>query len=169
MESIAILTSLLALDDHRFVFIDARTTPEVMAEALNADAAEHGEFRAVFYDTFQAGFSASGAGEFNHNEDILKFVTRLRALTQLPGKPSELVAFHPIKHATEAGGSGMNEIDGNLTLWGNDPIKLSQNRVRGPEFEPAYYRIEKRGCPDIPDICGQQIELPVCFVSSAAE
>jgi hypothetical protein len=55
----------------------------------------------------------------------------------------------------------MNEIDGNLTLWNAAQIKLHWNRVRGPQFEPKYFRIEKLSCPDILDNKGRQIELPV--------
>jgi DNA-binding transcriptional ArsR family regulator len=57
----------------------------------------------------------------------------------------------------------MNELDGNLTLWSeNFQIKLNWNKVRGPEFEPRYYRIEKLSSPDILDIKGRQILLPIC-------
>jgi len=62
----------------------------------------------------------------------------------------------------------MNEIDGNLTLWAEAPyqIKLHWNRVRGPEFEPQYFRIERLSSPDIVDIKGAQILLPVLRTSS---
>jgi hypothetical protein len=92
----------------------------------------------------------------------------LRMLTELPGRPSVLVAAHPTKNAGEAelipygGGSSINEADGNLTLWAEDgSIKLHFNRVRGPEFEPRFYRIEKLSSPDILDDEGRQILLPV--------
>ncbi|MGA3342064.1 MAG: hypothetical protein ABSD11_15920, partial [Methylocella sp.] len=54
------------------------------------------------------------------------------------------------------------EIDGNFYLWvePGGQIKFSHNRVRGPEFEPQYFRIEKVSCPDIVDIKGRQILLP---------
>jgi hypothetical protein len=78
-----------------------------------------------------------------------------------------LVAFHPTKNAGEGelipygGGSTYNEIDGNLTLWKEAQIKLSHNRLRGPEFEPKYFRIELLSCPDIVDKQSRQILLPV--------
>jgi hypothetical protein len=60
------------------------------------------------------------------------------------------------------GGSSINEADGNLTLWAEDGcIKLHFNRVRGPEFEPLHFRIEKLSSPDILDDEGRQILLPV--------
>ena len=46
-------------------------------------------------------------------------------------------------------------------------IKLNFNRVRGPEFEPRFYRIEKLSSPDILDDEGRQILLPVLRPTSA--
>jgi hypothetical protein len=134
---------------------------------LRLDAEANGSFQLVCFDTFAAGFAAAGAGAFNDNEAVLNYVIRLRPLTTLPGQPSVLVAFHPTKNAGEAelipygGGSTYNEIDGNLTLWKETQIKLYHNRLRGPEFEPKYFRIEMLSCPDIVDKQSRQILLPV--------
>ena len=87
-------------------------------------------------------------------------------MTVLPGLPSVLVAFHPTKNALETelipygGGATYGEIDGNVTLWKDASIKFHWNRVRGPEFEPRFFRIEKLSCPDILDKQGRQILLP---------
>jgi AAA domain len=151
----------------RVAIIDGRDTPEQVIEGLKLDAEETGPFQLVCFDTFQAGFAAAGAGAFNDNEAVLNYVSRLRPLTTLPGAPSVLVAFHPTKNAGEGelipygGGSTYNEIDGNLTLWKEAQIKLYHNRLRGPEFEPNYFRIEMLSCPDIVDKQGRQILLPV--------
>jgi AAA domain len=151
----------------RVAIIDGRDTPEQIFEGLKLDARENGPFQLVCFDTFQAGFAAAGAGAFNDNEAVLNYVIRLRPLTMLPGSPSALVAFHPTKNAGESelipygGGSTYNEIDGNLTLWKEAQIKLYHNRLRGPEFEPKYFRIEMLSCPDIVDKQGRQILLPV--------
>jgi hypothetical protein len=59
------------------------------------------------------------------------------------------------------GGATYGEIDGNLTLWKEASIKFHWNRVRGPEFEPRFFRIEKLSCPDIVDKQGRRILLPV--------
>jgi hypothetical protein len=153
--------------DPRVAIIDGRDMPEQIYDGLRLDAEANGPFQLVCFDTFQAGFAAANAGAFNDNEDVLKYVGRLRPLTALPGSPSVLVAFHPIKNATEeelfpyGGGATMNEIDGNLTLWNSCQIKLHWNKVRGPQFEPKYFRIEKCCCPDIVDNKGRQILLPV--------
>jgi hypothetical protein len=151
----------------RVAIIDGRDTPEQIFEGLKLDAEANGSFQLVCFDTFAAGFAAAGAGAFNDNEAVLNYVIRLRPLTTLPGLPSVLVAFHPTKNAGEGelipygGGSTYNEIDGNLTLWKEAQIKLYHNRLRGPEFEPKYFRIEMLSCQDIVDKQGRQILLPV--------
>lgn len=161
------------------VILDGRKdTPEAICEALSADAKSNGPFRLVCYDTFQGGFAAaspaSGGDSFNSNAAVLKFVLRLRPITETLGKPSGLVAFHPPKNAGEdelfpyGGGAIMNEIDGNLTIWTETAyqLKFHWNRVRGPEFEPNYFCIEKISSPDIIDDKGREILLPVLRPSS---
>ena len=141
----------------RLAIIDGRDAPEQIVEGLRLDADAKGPFQLVCFDTFPAGFAAASAGAFNDNEAVLKYVISLRPLTLLPGQPSVIVAFHPIKNATESelipygGGSILNEIDGNLTIWKDGPCKLYHNRLRGPEFEPRYFRIEKMAAPEIVD------------------
>jgi hypothetical protein len=156
--------------------LDGRTdSPAAICEALRIDAENNGPFQLVCYDTFQAGFAAAGAGDFNENAAVLTFLISLRPITEILGRPSGLIAFHPTKNATEedlipyGGGSIMNEIDGNLTLWSMAPyqIKLHQNRVRGPEFEPMHFVIEKLSCEDIIDKQGRQILLAVLRASTA--
>jgi hypothetical protein len=152
--------------ESRVAIIEGRDTPEQIYKGLRL-AEANGSFQLVCFDTFAAGFAAAGAGAFNDNEAVLNYVIRLRPLTTLPGQPSVLVAFHPTKNAGEAelipygGGSTYNEIDGNLTLWKETQIKLYHNRLRGPEFEPKYFRIEMLSCPDIVDKQSRQILLPV--------
>lgn len=159
----------------RVAIIDGRDTPEQIYEGLRLDAEAHGDFQLVNFDTFQAGFAVANAGAFNDNEAVLKYVQRLRPLTFLPGLPSVLVAFHPTKNALEGelipygGGATYGEIDGNLTLWKEASIKFHWNRVRGPEFEPRFFRIEKLSCPDIVDKQGRQILLPVMRPSTEAD
>jgi hypothetical protein len=164
----------MSLDDlaDMVTIIDARLPVKEIVEQLTVATEELGHFQAVFWDTFQAGFTGD---EFNDNAGILKYAQQLRMLTELPGSPSLLVAAHPTKNAGEAelipygGGSSINEADGNLTLWTEDgSIKLHFNRVRGPEFEPLFYRIEKLSSPDILDDEGRQILLPVLRPTSAS-
>jgi hypothetical protein len=151
----------------RIAIIDGRDTPEQIIDGLRLDAEANGAFQLVCFDTYQAGFAAANAGAFNDNEAVLGYLIRLRPLTTLPGSPSVLVAFHPTKNAGEGelipygGGSTYNEVDGNLTLWKEGTIKLHHNRLRGPEFEPKFFRIENLSCPDIIDKQDRQIMLPV--------
>jgi hypothetical protein len=170
--------------DHNFLnewmlVLDGRAdSPESICQTLKINAEEYGAFQLVCYDTFQAGFAADATGkEFNDNAGVLRFIMRLRPITEIIGKPSGLVAFHPTKNATEdelvpyGGGSIMNEIDGNLTLWANAPyqIKLGWNRVRGPQFEPRHFKLEQFSCPDIVDKKSRQILLPVLRPSTAQD
>jgi hypothetical protein len=147
--------------------LDMRMPQEQIMELLNRDADRFGPFQFVAYDTFQAGFAGA---DFNNNNDTLTHAQSLREFTNLPGKPSVLVACHPVKNATKdnlepyGGGSTMNEFDGNITAWNESGvIELGFNKVRGPEFEPAYFRIEKIGSPEILDNKGRQPQLPVLF------
>jgi hypothetical protein len=152
----------------RLAIIEGRDTPEQIIDGLKLDAKANGSFQHVNIDTLQAGFAAAGGGKFNDNESILAYVMRLRVLTTLPGQPSVLVLCHPTKNATEddlqpyGGGATVNEIDGNLTLWKSTQVKLHHtDKLRGPTFEPKYFRIEKLSCPEIVDKRGRQILLPV--------
>jgi AAA domain len=147
--------------------IDMRLPQGQIMELLKRDADRLGPFQVVAYDTFQAGFARA---DFNDNNDTLKHAQSLREFTKLPGNPSVLVACHPVKNATKdnlepyGGGSTMNELDGNLTAWNESGlIELGFNKVRGPEFEPVYFRIEKIGSPEILDNKGRQPQLPVLF------
>lgn len=62
----------------------------------------------------------------------------------------------------------MNEFDGSITAWNEGGlIEVGFNKVRGPEFDPFHFRIEKIGTPDILDIKGRQPLLPVLFRATA--
>jgi hypothetical protein len=57
-----------------------------------------------------------------------------------------------------------------LTLWRAAQIKLHHtDKLRGPTFEPRYFRIEHLSCPDILDTKGRQIALPVMRPSTEAD
>jgi hypothetical protein len=152
----------------RVTVIDQRTSTKDVFEQLKLATQLRGPLQAVFYDTFQAGFT--GATGFNDNLDMRNFTLELRTLTQLPGSPSVLVAAHPTKNAGEGGlepyggGAVLNEADGNLTLWKDERgLRLHfLNKLRGPNFDPRYFRIEMLCTDAIVDNKGRQIELPVC-------
>lgn len=54
-------------------------------------------------------------------------------------------------------------------MWKDASIKFHWNRLRGPEFEPRFFRIEKLSCPFIIDKQGRQILLPVLRPSTEAD
>jgi hypothetical protein len=155
-----------ALND-KLVVLDMRLPHERIMELLKRDADRLGPLQLVNYDTFQAGFAGA---DFNDNNDTLKHAQSLREFTTLPGKPSVLVACHPVKNPTRdnlepyGGGSTMNEFDGNLTLWNeNGIIEFHHNKVRGPEFAPIHFQIKKLGSPEILDNKDRQPQLPVLY------
>jgi RecA-family ATPase len=124
-----------ALED-TITVLDARLPHEQVMALLQIDAAAKGPFQLVCYDTFQAGFTGA---EFNDNAATLKHTANIRQFTTLPGTPSVLVACHPVKNPSRdnlepyGGGSTMNELDGNLTLWNEGgTIELGWNKVRAP-------------------------------------
>jgi hypothetical protein len=157
--------------DNQIAIFDMRRPHEEIMRALRENAERFGPFQLVNYDTFQAGFAGAS---FNDNTDALNHARNLRELTTLPGNPSALVACHPVKNAAKdllepyGGGSTMNEFDGNLTLWKDQSgvIELHHNKVRGPEFEPLHFRIEKIGSPEVLDNKKRQPQLPVLYPMS---
>jgi hypothetical protein len=98
-----------------------------------------------------------------------EFMRRWRPLTQLSGKPAVVIAAHPAKNATfenlipYGGGAILNEIDGNLTLsLGAGVTELHwQGKLRGIEFDPIKFRFEAITSPDVKDVKGREVQLPV--------
>jgi AAA domain len=153
-----------ALED-TIAVLDMRLPHAQIMKLLKTNAAAKGPFQLVCYDTFQAGFTGA---EFNDNVAVLKHTANIRQLTTLQGTPSVLVACHPVKNPSRdnlepyGGGATMNELDGNITLWNDGgTIEMSWNKIRGPEFDPRYFRIEKLGSPEILDNKGRQPQLPI--------
>ena len=61
-------------------------------------------------------------------------------------------------------GAILNEVDGNLTLCKKSTGLTTlhwQGKLRGVEFEPALFRIEMAHSPEVIDIKGRLVELPV--------
>lgn len=148
------------------MILDARAKPEaVHAELLRL--AKDQPFALVIVDTLAAFFDGD-----NINDAVQggQFMRRLRPLTQIPGLPAVIVAAHPVKNAGEDNlvpyGSGaiLNEVDGNLTLWKKPETGTVQlhwaGKLRGLEFQPALFRFELHGCPDILDAKGREVHLP---------
>ena len=120
----------------------------------------------IIGDTLQALFDGD---DLNHNVQAGEFMRRWRPLTQLSGKPAVVIAAHPVKNATlenlipYGGGAILNEIDGNLTLsLGAGATELHwQGKLRGLEFDPVKFRFEALTSPDVKDVKGREVQLPV--------
>jgi len=127
-----------------------RVLPRAMAltEALpelQRECETWGDVALVVVDTSVAFFSGE---DENNNQQAYAHAQDLRALRELPGKPSVVVACHPADGAERArckprGGSALlNEIDCNLILWceqdGVTELHWSVKK-RGPDFDPIWF------------------------------
>jgi AAA domain len=153
---------------------DNRVRPEEICEYLTREAT-NGPFTGIFIDTWQAFFDGQNA---SNPTEAVNFTRRFRPLTFLSGSPAVVVCAHPNKNASNdelipgGGGSTLNEVDGNLTLamQPNGLIELGwQGKFRGFHFEPRLFRIENLSSPDIVDIKGKQIAIPIMFSATVEE
>jgi DNA-binding transcriptional ArsR family regulator len=108
---------------------------------------EVGPFDLIIIDTMAAYF---GGDDENNNVQAGNYARELRKLTFLGSKPAVLSLCHPVKGATKGnllprgGGAFLNEVDGNLTVWGdgNDQTELHWGgKFRGPNFLPASFKL----------------------------
>jgi hypothetical protein len=161
--------------DRDLLISDNRVRPEEICEHLAREAHDHGPFTGIFIDTWQAFFDGRDA---NNPTEAVNFTKRFRPLTSLPGSPVVVIAAHPNKNASandlipSGGGSTLNEVDGNLALamQPGGLIELGwQGKFRGYHFEPQLFRIEKLCSPDIVDVEGRQIAIPIMFPASAED
>jgi hypothetical protein len=158
--------------EHQLIVSDNRVRPEEIHEYLKSTELD---FDLVIVDTWQAFFDGEDA---NNRTDAVDFTRRLRPLTSLPGNPTVIFAAHPNKGASSdelipsGGGSILNEIDMNLTLYRNvsDIFELHyQDKIRGPDFEPISFRIKQETSPDIVDARGFEIAAPVMRLAEITE
>jgi hypothetical protein len=130
---------------------------------LKSEAERVGGVDLVIVDTTAAYFTAFGKDE-NSNDEAGPWARILRGLTAIRNNPTVLALAHPTKHVSEpaqllprGGGAFLNEIDGNLTLWGDREtrlITLSHNKIRGAEFDSIILRTEVRTSPRVKDSDG---------------
>lgn len=156
------------------VRVIARSFP--LAEQLDAIRAEcerFGDIALVTVDTAAAYFA--GMDE-NDNAQARQYASDLRALTELPGRPTVLVLAHPTKNAgrenllPRGGGAFLAEIDGNLTCWLDGDVATLhwQGKLRGPGFEPLQFRIKERAL-GIVDSKGRELKSVVAMPVSDRE
>jgi hypothetical protein len=131
--------------------------------AIHAAAETIDDLVLVIVDTAAAYFRGDDA---NSNTQQGEYARLLRQLTFLPGKPAVLVPCHPVKKAARdnllpvGGGSFLNEVDGNLTLWANADRQTTLHwlgKFRGPEFEPLTFEMETVESERVVDAKGRRM------------
>lgn len=88
----------------------------------------------------------------NSNVQAGGYGRTLRSLTQCPGNPAVVVLSHPTKNAARdnllprGGGAFLNELDGNLSLWSQEPGEATtlhwNGKIRGPDFDPIHFKLK---------------------------
>jgi hypothetical protein len=114
----------------------------------------------VVIDSLQA--HASG-GNLVENKDAHIIIEALTKLKNLNGNPTILILCHPKKNPDKhdlvpyGGGSIMNAIDGNLTVWKeDDQIKLHHLKLRQPNFKEMYFDLRIHEFEDFQDQWGKK-------------
>src|SRR5262245_16778202 len=111
----------------RFLGIPEISSIQKDWKRICVELAAFGDVDLIVFDTSIALFATPDMpdAEENNTAHMYKHALRLRSLTQSPGRPTVLALCHPIKKPNGAvdllprgGGSFLNEMDGNLTLWG---------------------------------------------------
>jgi hypothetical protein len=87
----------------------------------------------------------------NSNVQAGGYARSLRTFCECPGNPAVVALCHPTKGAQRdnllprGGGAFLNELDGNLTLWSDNPGEVAQlhwqGKIRGPDFPAFGYRL----------------------------
>lgn len=156
----------------RILIRDAKTPPEDVVSDLGALITDTDPLSLVLMDTLAAGFDGD-----NLNDNVLggEFMRRQRPFTRLPGRPAMLVAAHPKKGADKdslvpyGAGAIPNEVDGNLTLWKEGAIASLHwhEKIRGLNFDPVPFRFDLFDTPDLLDVKGRRVQIPVCVPTTA--
>jgi hypothetical protein len=156
----------LAAIANDFLVLDRRVEPEELVSVLRV-AAIDAPFSLITVDTLAAFFDGKNINDPVEGGD---FIRRLRPLTQIAGRPPVIVAAHPKKDAGNdnlvpyGAGAILNEVDGNLTLCKvqGGLIRLHwQGKLRGVEFEPVNFRVELVTSPNVKDVKGCEVQLPI--------
>jgi hypothetical protein len=150
-------------------------TPGETAAALKELTEQGGRFGLVIVDTLQAAFDGE---DFNSNREVLDFVRRFRRVAAVPGRPAVVIAAHPVKNADRdnlvpyGGGAILNELDANMTIWKNadDTLELHwQRKLRGNDFMPKLFKLEKHEAPTVRDDKDRPVPLPVVRPMTASD
>ena len=135
---------------------------------MKAYAERIGGLRLVIVDTAAAFFDGDNE---NDNTQAGNYARELRAaLCGLPGRPAVIVLAHPIKRPANAadclprgGGAFIAEVDGNLTLWGQDgEIALHwAGKFRGAEFAAIPLTLESVETSSVMDAKGRPVKTVI--------
>lgn len=139
-----------------------------------ATVKEHMEKHAtglVIVDTLQAFFDGDDS---NSNEQMKALAHVLRRIANLG--PAVVVPAHPVKNVSKdrnvpyGGGALLNEVDGNLSLWGEpETVQLSWcGKFRG-SFEPIDFALDVVEMPGAVDTDGDPIKTVKARVIGAIE
>ena len=135
---------------------------------MKAYAERIGGLRLVIVDTAAAFFEGDNE---NDNTQAGNYARELRAaLCNLSGRPAVIVLAHPIKRPANAadclprgGGAFIAEVDGNLTLWGQDgEIALHwAGKFRGAEFAAIPLALESVETSSVKDAKGRPVKTVI--------
>ena len=135
---------------------------------MKAYAERIGGLRLVLVDTAAAFFEGDNE---NDNTQAGNYARELRAaLCNLSGRPAVIVLAHPIKRPANAadclprgGGAFIAEVDGNLTLWGQDgEIALHwAGKFRGAEFAAIPLTLESVETSSVMDAKGRPVKTVI--------
>jgi hypothetical protein len=128
------------------------------AEQLRLDIDNLGiPFALIVGDTASSFFPGD---DENSNVQAGGYARTARTLTECHGNPAVILLSHPVKNASKGnllprGGSAfLNELDGNLSIWSDDPGVTAElhwsGKIRGADFAPLGYRLRtvKTGLAD---------------------
>jgi hypothetical protein len=123
----------------------------------------------------------SAAYRFDQDEDdnqaSKQWGQTLRKFTQLPGRPSVIVAAHPTKHVKDrgdllprGGGAFLNEVDSNLSLWADLEQRITElhwtGKHRGPDFAPISFELREHPHPSWTYHDGKPVPMTVAVPSA---
>jgi hypothetical protein len=151
-------------------FVGGRFSIEGHFDVVKAHLEKHAT-GLVIVDTLQAFFDGDDS---NSNEQMKALAHVLRRISNLG--PAVLVPAHPVKNVSKdrnvpyGGGALLNEIDGNLSLWGEpEAVELSWcGKFRG-SFEPITFALDVVEMPGVKDADGDPIRTVKARVIGALE
>jgi hypothetical protein len=139
-------------------------TPEAAEELRGRIDAKGIKPAGIIFDTAASFFPGD-----NDNDNVQKgaYGRNLRVLTTCQGRPFVVVPTHPVKHPDRdnlipaGGGAFMNELDGNLTLWGDPVGEIAtlhwQGKFRGADFQPVTFALQQVKIAGLIDAKGRHV------------